>query len=88
MIAAKEIIVKQRLKMISVLLLNHFLIVQYPSAAIIPTARLIPARLAVFTSFEKLASNAKKYTRLYTMQAMDENMPVHNPSKNIFLDMF
>ena len=60
---ANERIVKLKLKNISAFLLSNFLNSQYPAAANIHAARLIPIRTGIFTTFEKSISVAKKYIR-------------------------
>ena len=61
---ANERMVKLKLKNISAFFFNNFLNAQYPIAASIQAARLIPIRTGVFTTFEKSISVAKKYIRL------------------------
>src|SRR5204863_8934361 len=61
---ANERIVKLRLKNISAFLFSNFLNTQYPAAASIHAAKLMPVRTGIFTSFEKSISVAKKYIRL------------------------
>jgi hypothetical protein len=84
---AKEIIVKLILKIISALVQNNLFNCQYPRAARRHPSILIPIRLAGFIIFEKRSPSANMYTRLYTMDAVAENIPALMPRKNIFLNI-
>ena len=57
---AKERMLKLKLKMISAFGPNHFFANQYPMAATMQADKLNAVSTGIFTSFAKLASNAKK----------------------------